>query len=199
MMIRKVLFVALLLGSARAADYCAFHIAVDYSDGPTWRPNVPVEVIGAGGQVVAHTKTVDGKADVCDVGFGTFEIVVAPKSCGEVAVRRLTTTLGEDQAIRVVLNRCSGHSLFRPTACLVLLRAKNEEGAPIPQATVEIDAHPTRLRTDSLGRVVLAMDFDKTSAITVISEPRSPATVDVTCTKDDPEIERTLVLRGDQR
>jgi hypothetical protein len=195
-MICKILLITLLVGPLSGAEYCAFHIVVEDPRGQSRGLSIPVDVRDAGGRIVAHSITRDGKSDVCDVGFGTFDIEFASKSCGEVIVRRLTATLGEDQTIKAVLNRCLEPPWIPPTSCLVLLRARNAEDAPLQQAAVEIDGHPTHLRTDSLGRVVLAMEFGQTSTITLSSKTsNSAADVRVSCTKDEPRIERTLTLR----
>jgi hypothetical protein len=194
MIIYAILLMTLFMNTVEAREYCAFHVLVEDAHGQSNGVMVPVAVVDSAGRTVARVATHDGKADICDVGFGTFDIEVGPKSsCGQVLVRHLSIRLGVDMTVKAIFDPCAEPSWVGPTACLVLLRARSEDGQPLSHVPVDIDGHRTNLRTDSLGRVAIGMDFGQKSTFSLTTETKS-ANVTLSCARNDPWVERTLAL-----
>lgn len=192
-----VTFTTLLVLSVQAAEYCAFHIEVEDADGLSKGVSQPITIADLKGNVIAKSITRDGKADICDIGFGTFDIKIGDlETCGQVVIRRLTPRLGDDMVVHARLTRCWEPPWTPPTFCIILLHARSGDGAAVSQAQLSIDKHPTRFRTDSYGRVVTTMDFGKTSSVTLTSEKKSLiGNAMIECTRSNPRIERTVTLR----
>ena len=196
MIVYAALFAAFLAWSTHAAEYyCAFHVIVEDTEGRSSGVSVPVVVRDATGSVVASTKTRDGEADICDLGFGRFDIEIgSDKSCGQTVIRNVPTRVGKDVTLRAVWNDCLDPS-WLASGCMVLLRARDAEGAPLVGARIETERGVTKLKTGPFGRVLFAMDYGETSTYTLVSDTGRSASATLSCTKKNPKIERTLVLR----
>ena len=195
MMTCKILLLTCLVGPACGAEYCAFHVVVEDPAGRSSGVSVPVVVRDSAGRVVASSKTRDGKADLCDVGFGSFDIEIgSDELCGQIFIRHVPTRLGVDVTLKAVLNDCLDPSWIAD-GCMVLLRARDGNGDPVPRARLETDGRSTESQTDSYGRLLFGIGFGETSTLKLVSEASASASVTLSCSKKEPKLQRTLILR----
>jgi hypothetical protein len=158
---------------------------------------LPVALVTDGGQVIAKTRSVGGVAEVCDVGIKTFSAVVGSDICGQVVIRHLEVTGPQTLTLRASYKSCHGNHF--QAGCTVLVRVMDEAGRRLEGGNVRVRGEPYGTRTDRYGREYLPMRYGTTEDIQISLAGYRSETVTVSCREDEAQIEKSVVLKREER
>jgi len=190
------LIAALMLifaGSAHAQSACALRVRV-YD--PDFRPldSIPVVIRMDDGRIIGHLRTKNGTAELCDIGWGTFSVMVGQEMCGQVEIRHLYISQINTLEVPVVYRNCHGMMIW--SACSVLVRVRGQDGRNLTSATLEIAERPNgTLAPDAFGRIFFGIRFGETVHLSVSARGYASELRELSCTREKPQIEEILDLR----
>lgn len=140
-----------------ADTFCALRVEIFHLDGTIPALGGKVLLLDGADKVIGSFRATDGTVEICDLGFGTFSVVLETSVCVPTKVIGLrSTTTRKPQLLRLFQNICfNGEGEVFPESCSVYFRAK-DRGSGKPLAGVEISAGVIRIATDSYGRAFLA-------------------------------------------
>src|SRR5262249_23010966 len=143
---------------------------------------------------VLETKMSDrlGIADFCDLGFGLYDVTIGPPVCGQTIVRYVSIIWPDTREVRVTYHNC--HGLVTPTGCSVLLRVESSKNHPISDATVMLERRTPSLMSDSRGRVIFLMPFDRMWGGRISRIGYRTETFTIDCQRSRSAFEKTLIL-----
>lgn len=154
-------------GARSQGNYCAFEILVKSPSG------APIEGAGVAGLdqngIGFGTAVTDsvGLARICDSAPGLTDIQVGGQRCGAVTVRYLRPYWMVSRKVFVTYTNCSGEDHTPPAGCLLTIRVKAGDGAPLAGvrfvASSETPAHQTAV-SDQYGRIFRFIRFGDTMA-----------------------------------
>ena len=146
------------------------------------------------GRVSPERQTVNGIANFCDIGWGTFSVIVGQEMCGQVEVKHLYISQSATLQVPVLYKNCHGN-LF-DLACSVIFRIRDPADRPIPSAKIEIAGQSGSTFTpDVWGRTFFGVQFGRTADVKVTAEGYVSDERRVECARDKPHLEESIRLQ----
>lgn len=186
-----LLFVSAGLSYAQPHGFCAVTLTVRNPDGLPLQ--VPVELVNREGVTVQKVLSLQGRARICDFGFGPYSIMVARGDCGATILPDVTLAYGRTHHFEVILNPCPDADLVR-TACSVYFRIRDATGAALTNAVVRSSLGYSAT-TDEYGRAELPLAIGKTSTFTIARSGFGEKQIVAEC-KGPVELDREVTLEG---
>lgn len=184
------------------SDYCAFEVAVHSPDG---RPVVGTEAVerSSNGAVIESALTDrQGVARLCDAPIGLVDIEVGGRRCGAVSVRYLRSWWLKPRRVSVTYQSCAGEEWAVAGGCLLIIRVRDEQNAPIAGVLFESPNDQPRPQTrisDKLGRIFRFIDYGGTTTGRLSKEGYSSQIINQSCRSKEDRNERELTVFLEKR
>jgi hypothetical protein len=180
--VRLFLLIILLLQlRAAAADFCAAYVKVARSDG---KPvEAPIALIDADGNVESSTIAHQGRASICDIGFGPHTIRIGKIECGGyVTIHNVSLVYGFPQNFSAVWDGCRNIDLMTiPPSCSVAFRVTSADGKKLGNADAAIEGDETTYHADTYGRFFLSVGNGSAKDFTFSAPGYADQRANITC------------------
>lgn len=140
-----------------AADFCAIYVDVINSSG---KPiNAPVALIDKDGNVETSVVAQNGKASLCDIGFGPHTIRMGKLECsGYLTIHNISLSDGVEQRFAATWDGCRNIDVMTiPPSCQVAFRVTSPDHKKLNYAEATKEGSSTKYHADSYGRFFLAV------------------------------------------
>jgi hypothetical protein len=164
-----------------AADFCAVYVNVTTTNG---RPSdAPVALIDQDGSVETSTTAQQGKAVLCDIGFGSHTIRIGDAKCaGYVTIHNVSLIYGVPQTFTAVWDGCRYiDGMTIPPSCPAAFRVTSQDGKKLTDAEATQPGNATTYHADSYGRFFLAVSNGSVKNFTFSAPGYEPQVVKVSC------------------
>lgn len=192
-------FVASAFGPfARAsAEVCALTIQIVGNRGEPTKARVLVT--NASSDLVADIQTdAEGKASVCDLGFGEHHVEISTPFCHSILIDKVRFVYPHPLYFKLDLPPCGTpeEGAVVGNSCGVYLRVRSEDGSPVGRATLKYSWIPEfQEKTDTFGRLQTLIPLgDAGSLVTATAPGFEPTQIQVTCDRQMYR-EELIVLR----
>jgi hypothetical protein len=153
---RFLLLIAVILPvQMAAADFCAIYVNVINSTG---KPiDAPVALIDKDGNVETSIIAQNGKATLCDIGFGPHTIRVGKLECsGYVTIHNISLIYGLAQSFTATWDGCRNVEMMTlPPSCQVAFRVTSSDNKKLNDAEATKKGDTAKYHADSYGRFFL--------------------------------------------
>jgi len=181
--------------------YCAFEVNVKSSRNQPVA-NAPVTMFDASEQKFSTVVTDrQGVARMCDAPPGLIRFTVGGLLCGEASVGQLRRYWMQTRRVTITYDNCNGEEWAPLGGCMLTLRVRASDGAPLAGARVEGDSLTLKSReqilvSDSWGRAFLFLEFGDRLNAMVLSEGYVSRPVVVECKRGE-SFDRDLIVELD--
>lgn len=178
-----VLAFEMAASASTAADVCALTIEIVSNRGEPSRAHVLVS--DPSSELVADVQTdAEGKAKICDLGFGEHHVEVNTPYCHSMFIDKVRFVYPHPLYFKLQLPDCGvPEEDAIGTACAAYFRVQSEDGKPVGGATVNMYSDPKfQEKTDSYGRLHTLVPLgDAGSLVTALAPGFEPTQVRVRC------------------
>jgi hypothetical protein len=148
-----------------------------------------VDLLDSTGKVVQSKKSINGKADFCDFGFGLHSVRIWNDYPGEYCqtiAKGFTFIQQFSQHVTIVTNRCLGDVGQvvggNSTTCDAFLRISSPDGTKLPGVSIKSNQKQFGPQTsDQYGRAHYFIDIHSKGELTLSKEGYETKTVPVEC------------------
>jgi hypothetical protein len=189
--IRRLTVCSVLLANGCLADQCVLRLHVQDIDGR----GVPgrFELVNEKGQTVLSSETnTQGDGQICDFGFGSYSIVIAPGRCNGTTISSVRAIPGRTQRLSAIVNSCD-RDLWEPSGCSAYLRVKDQNGVSLSGVSILSPTAPQKT-SDRYGRVVVPLRIGSADLVTLAKEGYVARRITFRCSERG-QLEREVVLR----